>query len=136
MTERTAYLEAQSGENKAFLSVGLDLGRGRDRRGEATGFDTETTSSGAGVKMPAQKEPETAGGGRGLRGPPPHVFFHVFVPHLNETQVSAARSQPPEALRSISSLRSQREARSMQLSLIPPRWPISIRDLAGPGAPR
>lgn len=66
MTERTAYLEAQSGENKAFLSVGLDLGRGRDRRGEATGFDTETTSSGAGVKMPAQKEPETAGGGRGL----------------------------------------------------------------------
>ena len=22
----------------------------------------------------------------------------------------------------------------MQLSLIPPRWPISIRDLAGPGA--
>ena len=53
-------MEAQSGEDKAFLSVWLELGRGRDRRGEATGFDAETTSSGAGVRMPAQKEPETA----------------------------------------------------------------------------
>ena len=66
---------------------------------------------------------------------PPHVFFLVFVPHLDEIQISAAQTQPPEALQSISSLRSQREARSMQLSLISPQQPISARDLVGPGAP-
>lgn len=60
LTESTVDLEAQSGEDKAFLSVWLELGMGRDRKGEATGFDAETTSSGAGVRMPAQKEPETA----------------------------------------------------------------------------
>ena len=55
LTESIAYLEAKSGEDKAFLSVWLELGRGRDRRDEATGFDAETTSLGAGVRMPARR---------------------------------------------------------------------------------
>lgn len=70
-------------------------------------------------------------GGPG-RGPSPHTFLPYLRPTLDETPGFCRTSQPPEALQSISSLRNQREARSIQLPSILPPWPISSRDSAGP----
>lgn len=52
---------------------------GRDRKGEATGFDAETTSSGAGGEDACPEEDlrlhEAAGAWEG----PSHVFFLIFI---------------------------------------------------------
>lgn len=69
-----------------------------------------------------------AGPGRGLS---PHILLPYLRPTLDETWGFCHTFQPPKAP-SISSLRSQREARSIQMPSIPPPWPISTGDSAGP----